>query len=105
MSKMRVEAIKNSYKDEESTIKKEANELCEIMLFGVFEEHLKKIGQIMLLNTETIHRVKETYLKYYPANKKVLECYFLLVLKKMQRLSLKNVIYMLFDRSYNLSMK
>ena len=48
--------IKTSIGSEADPNETEANKLCEIMLFGVFEEHLKKISQMMHLNTEEIGR-------------------------------------------------
>ena len=56
------------------------------MIFGVFEEHLKKISQVMQLNAEVIQKLKTLYLKYYESNKQILEYYILTVLKKLQNM-------------------
>ena len=56
------------------------------MIFGVFEEHLKKLSHIMQLNNEIVTKNKVLFEKYYPNNKKIL-CYYLhIAMKHLQAL-------------------
>ena len=75
------------------------------MLFGVFEEHLKKIAHTMQLNTDIIAKNKAIFDQYYPNNKKVFGYYLSTVLKHLSNLGEKSVIYMLYDNSYTISIK
>lgn len=61
LSKVRQQAIKGSFQEDSDAIDLEGARLCEIMIYGVFEEHLKKIGQAMQLNPEVILRTKGIY--------------------------------------------
>lgn len=53
--------LKESYGEETNLIEKEAKSICEIMLFGVFEDHLKKLSQVMQLNCDIISRSKDIF--------------------------------------------
>jgi hypothetical protein len=75
------------------------------MLFGVFEEHLKKMGQVMQMNAETVARNKSIFQKYYPSNGRMLQYYLLIMLKHLQQLGSRDIIYMLYDKSYRLPLK
>jgi serine/threonine protein kinase len=105
VSKLRQKAIKDSLQDETDMFEKEAVRLCDIMLFGVFEEHLKKIGQTMLLNSEVIKRTTTIFEKYYAGDRKFLEYYFMLILKKLDSLEQREVIYMIYDQSFKIKVK
>lgn len=102
VSQLRTEAMKGSFAEEADTRGSEATRLCEIMLFGVFEEHLKKVGQVMLLSGELMQKVSSLFLKHYSGNKKVLEYYFLTFLKRLQSLGSREVIYMFYDTSFKI---
>ena len=74
-------------------------------MFGVFEEHLRKIAHTMQLNTDILVKNKVLFEQYYPNNKKVLGYYLLTMLKNLSHLGEKTVIYMLYDNSYKISLK
>ena len=85
VSQLRVKAIQGSLKESEEVIEREAIRLCEIMIFGVFEEHLKKVGKIMCFNTDIIRKNKEIHENYYRDSTSLLY-YFMIIAKKLRNL-------------------
>ena len=101
--------IKDSIGSEYDLQKQQGDKLCEIMLFGVFEQHLKKIAQVMQLNIDLIKRNKAILQKYYVGanvanSSRIFRYYCMVLLKQMQCLGQREVIYMLQDRSYKIKL-
>ena len=75
------------------------------MLFGVFEEHLKKLSQTMQLNIDLINRNKSIFEKYYGKDNKTFQCYLRILLKQLQKLGERDIIYIIFDKSYKINIQ
>jgi len=58
----------------------------------------------MLINYNTITRLQHIFVDYFPTQTKILDCYFLIVLKKLQELANREVIYVLGDSSYKIKL-
>ena len=62
----------------------------------------------MQLSTEAINRNSRLYHEYFGKDKaasKVWEYYLLLIIKNLEKLKEREIIYMLYDRSYRVKLK
>ena len=59
----------------------------------------------MLINIDVITKLQHIFADYYPTQTKIIECYFLVVLKKLQELASREVIYVLGDSSYKIKLR
>lgn len=59
----------------------------------------------MLINIDVITKLQHIFVDYYPTQTKIIECYFLVVLKKLQELASREVIYVLGDSSYKIKLR
>jgi hypothetical protein len=59
----------------------------------------------MLINLDIITRLQHIFVDYYPTQTKILECYLMVILKKLQELAGREVIYVLGDSSYKIKLR
>lgn len=81
---------------------REAYNRCKALIFGVIQEHIKKMFQNFLMNQKRIEKNIRMFKKYYEGQQIILEYYLCVILKKLSSFDDKSFIVVLEDTNIKL---